>query len=794
MIKRIIVLFVLTNCLLVNAYSQNVKQRQIRIHGYIYDKTTKETLIGATFMDSYYKAGTITNAYGFYSLSITKGKGMFSISYVGYEKQDISYNLDKDTMINVFLTPSSTLQEVTIKDKAIEKRFVDEPIPGKIYVNPEIVSSMPSLTGESDLLKALQMLPGVKSGTEGTTGLNVRGGNIDQNLYLVDGIPIYNPNHLMGFISTFNTDAIKNIDFYKGSFPSQYGGRVSSVVDVRTKDGNNEKIKGDVSVGLISAKVNLEGPIVKDKTTFSLSARRTYLDLITAPLIKYENNQNNDENVDFGYHFSDVNMKIQHKFNYKSKLTASLYWGEDKYNFSIKDNSTNNAGNSKAKVKWGNFITTLDWAYQLSNVLFTNLSISYNKYKSNINSTYESTSNENGQNNKYNFSYDFISSIEDVSLRNNYNYYLNSYNSIRFGVEYTHHAYSPEITSIVTNDNSVITSPYSITNKKYGNEIISYLEDEINFNKLCITAGLHLDNYNVEGSNYFSLQPRVSFRYNLTPSLSLKGGYAMMNQNIHLLANGIISLPTDLWVPVTKKIKPITSNQVSMGLFYQLKDICEISMEGYYKKLNNVIDYKDGVSSFNNSENWEEKVSQGKGKAYGVEFLIQKEKGNTSGWISYTLSFSKRQYDDGQINAGKEFYDRYDTRHQVNIVLTQKIGNGIDITAAWVFNSGSRTSVPIASYYDNYGYTLTSYSYNNPDLINVYGERNNFKMPCYHRLDIGMNFKKKTKHGQRIWSVNVYNAYNHKNAFFVFTTNKPNKLKAYSIMPIIPTVSYTYKF
>lgn len=786
MIKRLILIILLVQSINIIAYSQQEKTSKIRISGYIYDKVSKETLIGATVYDRQHLRGTTTNNYGFYSFILSQQKGKVEISYVGYDKQDIEYDIDKDTTINIYLSPATTLSEVVIKDKAIERRFVTENIPGKIEINPEIITAMPSLTGESDLLKAVQMLPGVKSGTEGTTGLYVRGGNSDQNLYLIDGIPIYNPNHLMGFLSAFNTDAIKNIDFYKGGFPAEYGGRVSSVMDIRTKDGNNEKIKGDFSIGLISAKLNLEGPIIKDKTTFSLSARRTYLDLLTTPLIKYANSKDDNSDVDFGYHFTDVNMKVQHKFSYKNKIIASMYWGEDKYHFSVKDNDKS-IDNSKATVKWGNLISTIDWASQISNVLYSNLSFSYNRYKSNITTTYDNT--DNSTNEKYSFSYGFLSGVEDFSINNNYNYYLNGWNSLRFGVNYTYHIYSPEVSSVNTDNNGETTTPYKVNNKKYANEFVAYLEDEMNFTEnFSLREGLHFDYYNVAGKNYLSLQPRLNLRYSLTKDLSIKAGYAMMNQNIHLLANGMFSLPTDLWVPVTKNIKPVTSHQVSLGLFYKLKDICEMSVEGYYKQLYNVIDYKDGVSSFNNSENWESKVAQGNGKAYGMEFNIQRQKGSFTGWISYTLSWSKRQYDNGEISGGKEFYDRFDVRHQLNVVLSKKFGKGFELTSAFVINSGSRMNIPIATYYNPYE------SLSSSNLINVYGERNNFNMPMYHRLDLGMNWNKKTKHGLRIWSVNVYNAYNKKNAFFIFTTKKPNKLKAYSIMPIIPTVSYTYKF
>ncbi|HBN05542.1 MAG TPA: TonB-dependent receptor, partial [Bacteroidales bacterium] len=463
--KKFLVLLMLLLSLSTYVNAQNQKSKYIRISGYMFDDKTKETLIGATIYEMKSKLGTTTNNYGFFSLSIPMGEVEFFVSYIGYEKILIKQKLNHDTTFNIYLKPSSsTLQEVVIEDKSSAQRFIEDPTPGKIVINPSTVTSLPSLTGESDLLKSLQLLPGVKSGTEGTTGLYVRGGNVDQNLYLIDGIPIYNPNHLMGFISTFNTDAIKNIEFYKGSFPASYGGKVSSVVDVRMKDGNNKRIQGEASIGLISAKLNLEGPIIKDKTTFSISGRRTYIDILTKPLVAYMN-KTNDTDVDFGYFFSDVNLKLNHKFSASNRLTASLYWGEDKFTFSSEDVYSSSTDKSTANVKWGNLIGTIDWAYEINNRLFSNLSFSYNRYRSSMNSIFESTYVENGSNYDYNYEFDFLSGIEDWSMKNNYNFYLNGWNSLNFGVNYTYHTYSPEITSVLAVDGTTIDEKYNVNNR-----------------------------------------------------------------------------------------------------------------------------------------------------------------------------------------------------------------------------------------------------------------------------------------------------------------------------------------
>ena len=392
--------------------------------------------------------------------------------------------------------------------------------------------------------------------------------------------------------------------------------------------------------------------------------------------------------------------------------------------------------------------------------------------------------------------FEFNSGVDDIIFKNNYNYYLNGWNSLNLGINYIFHHYTPETTSaFATEDGSYVSQPYKVENKENANEIKLYAEDVMTFtDKFSVRHGFHFDFYNVGGRSYIFLEPRLNVRYSLSDNMSVKVGYAMMNQNIHLLSNGIFSFPTDMWLPVTENIKPISSHQVSAGVFLHGFWDLDFSVEGYYKILNNVIDYKDGVSSFNNSEGWEEKVAQGKGKAYGMEVSAQRNKGNITGWVAYTLSWSKRQYDGGEINAGKEFYDRFDVRHQFNAVATWQVNKQWDITLSFVINSGSRTNVPVANYYNPLAFG-SSYGYaDNPWLVCVYGERNNFKMPSYQRLDLGIFKHKQCKHGIRTWSLNIYNTLNHKNAFFVLQSSKPNKLKAYSIMPIIPTVSYSYRF
>lgn len=774
------------------------KTEKFRLSGYVYDHSSKETLLGANIYDlENLNNGATTNNYGFFSLQLEKGKHIIIISYVGYEKLMTEIDISQDTSVAIYLRHSSMLDEIVIYGEDENKRFIEEAIPGKITIDPSVILALPSLTGESDLLKSLQLLPGVKSGTDGTTGLYVRGGNVDQNLYLIDGNPIYNPNHLLGFISTFNTDAIKTIDFYKGGFNARYGERVSSVVDIWMKDGNSENLQGDLSIGLISAKLNLEGPIVKDRTTFNISARRTYLDLLLKPIISYENARSGDGDVDFGYYFSDINFKVNHSINKKNRIISSLYWGLDKYYFSFESKYSYHYDGSydyyedktKMNVSWGNLIGNITWIYELNNQLFGNLTLSYNRYQSDISTLFHQKSISQNLSYESRFRFNFFSGIEDYSIKNEYNYYLNGWNKINFGVNYTNHFFTPEQTSIKDEDGNFTGFDYELNNNLRGDELIAYIEDEMNFTeRFSMYPGLHFNLFSVGNKNYYSLQPRFSFRYTLMKDLSLKGGYSLMSQNIHLLANGIFSMPTDLWVPVTEKIKPITSNQISGGLFYNLKNWANLSLEAYYKKLDNIIDYKDGVSAMNNSENWEYKVSQGFGEAYGLEFFAQKNQGNTTGWFSYTLSWAFREFPEGDINAGMRYYDRYDSRNQFNITIIHKFSDKLDVSASWVYNTGNRISMPIATYH------VPDIETEYWDIVEVYGERNNLKLPDYHRLDIGINRHNENKWGRHTWSFNVFNLYNRKNPVFVVESPAPNKLTAYSLMPFIATVSYTFKF
>ncbi|MHB9142757.1 MAG: TonB-dependent receptor plug domain-containing protein, partial [Paludibacter sp.] len=669
--------------------------------------------------------------------------------------------------------------------------------------------------GETDVLKALQLLPGVKAGTEGTSGMYVRGGGPDENLFLLDGVPIYNVNHLGGFFSVFDADAIKNVTLYKGNFPARFGGRLSSVVDIRMKDGDNKKYHGNISVGLISSKFNIEGPIFNEKTTFNISARRTYFDLLLQPVLKIVAASQGTQDVSAGYYFYDMNAKISHKFSDKDRLFLSAYMGDDAVYSTMRQNFSNYEGTTnsdwlKMKMKWGNAITALRWNHIINNKLFMNTTATFTRYRYFVSVGTESEYKSPTEQNSSDITLGYNSGIVDYSGKVDFDYSPNSNNDMKFGVSLTNHTFRPgvQVLKMEANDNGVTQKMDTTIGDKdvFSNEAIVYVEDNISLGSFVkANVGLNYSTYFVQDKFYHSLQPRLSARVLLSDKLSLKAGYAYMNQYIHLLSSNNISLPTDLWVPVTKRIDPMNSHQLSAGIFYELTNIADLSVEGYYKSMNNLIEYKDGSSFMGSSTGWEDKVSMGRGWAYGVEFLAQKTFGKTTGWIGYTWSKSERLFNrEGQeLNNGNVFPAKYDRRHDISLVVSHKFSDRFDLSGTWVFSTGNTATLGLQNYQ---GVTVDQQYWYGQSSLEYINSRNNFRYPNYHRLDIGMNFHKQKKHGIRTWNFSIYNVYNQQNPFFVYPSTQYNynyqtgestttkKLMQISLFTIIPSISYSYKF
>lgn len=796
------------------------RRKPVIISGTVIDAKSKEPLINATIYDWDLQIGTVTNAHGIYSLSLPGPRLNLTISYVGYKPWQSNLLQNSDTTISVALEPVLNLKEVIIKSPSLSQ-WIKNIQPGQISFSIKTVNKLPGFFSESDLLKTIQLMPGVKTGTEGMSGLFVRGGNMDENLYLMDGIPIYNPSHLLGFFSTFNSDAVKNVEFYKSSFPARFGGRLSSIVDVRLKDGDMENYHGNISIGLIASKFNIEGPLFRNKTAFNLSARRTYADLIASPLIRRLSKVENkftSERLKAGYYFADINAKITHKFSDHSRLSLNLYWGNDKLRYKYKSRNYNNhqytediepnydiwtKERQKARWNWGNLITSLEWNYNINNRLNSNTTVAYNRYMSLIRLKFfheeMKDSNHSYSRNKL----EFDSGIHDWIVKNDFIFTANPWNKIRFGVNYTFHTFIPE-TSRKTirsqdDESSPNTGKSSVESKIRGHELSLYAEDEIALGKrIRLQPGIHLSMFQVENKTYLSLQPRLSIQYTPAKDLSLKASYTKMNQYVHLLTSGGLNMPTDLWVPVTRRIRPMLSHQVAGGLYYHLKQSWEFSLEAYYKIMKNQIEYVDGAGVLPDYRNWDEKVAMGKGNAYGIEVQLQKIKGKTSGWINYTLSWANRRFPDKRINYGKWFPAKYDNRHSVNVAFMHKFSNRFDISTVWVFNSGSRTTLSLERY--NSSPVIPGGEAPHKQEIEHYEYRNNYRMENYHRLDIGFNFHKQKRRGTRTWSVNFYNTYCRKNPFMLYTDENTINGRRQAVVwkntifPILPSFSYTFTF
>lgn len=794
-----------------------ISAQNFTISGYISDDKSGETLISSSIYDINSKKGAVSNTYGFYSLTLPNGNVDMQYTYIGYAAQHRAFILSKDTIINIKLSQSTELKEITVIGQHKEIGVKGTQM-SAIEVPISMIKSVPTLFGETDVLKALQLLPGVKAGTEGSAGFYVRGGGPDENLFLLDGVPVYNVNHLGGFFSVFNADAIKNVTLYKGGFPARFGGRLSSVLDIRMNDGNNQKVHGNLTVGLISSKINLEGPLFSEKTTFNISARRTYFDILAQPIIKLAAAASeSNSNILAGYYFYDMNAKISHKFSDNDRLYLSTYMGDDVIYANIRDSYNNyENGTEENRIKlnwnWGNLITAMRWNHIINNKLFMNTTATFTRYRFDmaVGTSFENKIKTPPSTQLASTTIAYRSGIEDYGAKVDFDYSPSPNHDIKFGGDYTNHTFRPGVSvaqSKYQRDTLIQETDTTIGNRNvYSHETALYFEDNWSINSFIkANIGLHYSTFFVQDEFYHSLQPRLSLRALINDKLSVKAGYAAMSQYIHLLSNSNISLPTDLWVPATKRVKPMNSHQFSAGVFYNLLDIVDLSIETYYKSMNNLIEYKDGATFLGSSTGWEDKVAIGKGWAYGVEFLAQKSVGKTTGWIGYTWSKSDRLFNrvGQEINNGEVFPAKYDRRHDLSIVVSHKFSKKFDVAATWVYNTGSNGTLGLQNYMTNQ-YPGSSFSYFTS--VPYISKRNNYRLPDYHRLDLGVNFHKQKKHGIRTWNFSVYNAYFQQNPFLIMIREKYSynpitgvstsrkSLNKLTLFPFIPSISYTYKF
>ncbi len=764
------------------AFSQKV------VTGTVSEAGSGENLIRANIYDRQAQKGAVTNQFGYFSYTTQNDSVDLYFSFVGYQTVHSKFKIVKDTVLNVALVPDGLLQEVVVSSESMDK--VQE-VTRMSTINVPIrqIKELPALMGEVDVFKVLQLLPGVQSGTEGASGLYVRGGGPDQNLILLDGVPVYNASHLFGFFSIFNADAINNVELIKGGFPARYGGRLSSVIDLTMKEGNMEEIKGEGSIGIIASKLTVEGPINKGKTSFIVSGRRTYLDLLARPLIKALGSGNETA----GYYFYDVNGKVNHKINDRNRLYFSIYNGNDKAysrmsEFYINED-TRTDFSDEFGLQWGNFITAIRWNSILSSQLFSNFTFTHSQYKFDLFSNYDETRTSPEEIVESSYRDRYVSGIRDWAAKADFEYIPNPENYVRFGANLIAHRFSPGVYAARgTGLENVQLGSQELNSVEYA----VYLEDDITItDRFKANVGLHYAGFFTDGQHYNSLQPRLAARYLLDQNTSLKASFVTMTQFIHLLTNAGLGLPTDLWVPATPQIGPQTAMQVAVGAVKNIGGI-EVSVEGYYKTMDGLIEYKDGATYLNIDQDWQEKVAVGEGRSVGAEVFVQKKVGRISGWVGYTWSMTDRRFD--EISVGEWFPYKYDRRHDISIAMTHEWKSNKDFSAVWVYGTGNAVTLPTMRYE---GPLSSTWGGNFRQDIQYFESRNNFRAPSYHRLDLSFSWRKTKRWGERKWTLGVYNAYNRLNPFFLDMSRDragQRKVIQYSLFPIIPSFTYTFKF
>lgn len=768
--------------------------RRFTLNGYVLDDDSEETLIGANICDRQQEVGTTTNPFGFFSITLPEGHAELEFSYIGYASRQVSLHLCRDTLLTVRLKGNNELEEIIVLSDKAETGIPSSRM-GASSIPVAHIQNTPALLSEADVLKSVQLLPGVQGGISGTSGLYVRGGSPDQNLYLLDGVPLYNVDHTLGILSIFTPESVKKADLYKSSFPARFGGRLSSVLDVRTNDGDMQHYHGSLSIGLLTSRMHFEGPLWKNRTSFIVSARRSYIDLMAKPLMSKEERG--------GYYLYDINAKLNHRFSDRDRLFFSLYHGKDhaSYTYTNYDDYEQQdipTSRDRQSAAWGSTLGTIRWNHVFGERLFHNITLSYNRFR---------FSNKN----KYflwkeSFSSRYHSGIEDWGITSDFDYHPAPAHFVKFGGSYLYHTFRPEAqnTFIHTEENDKPADQvFTMAGRQAirAHEAALYAEDDIRWNdRWKANLGAHVSLFHVQKHTYVHLEPRLSLSYRATPDFTLKAAWTHMTQYVHLLSSTQLSLPTDLWVPVTRHLRPMQARQFSAGSYYTGFKGWELSVEGYYKTIENVLEYKDGTHFYGNSIDWEDRVEMGTGRHFGIEFMVEKKTGRTTGWINYTLAKADRKFTAGNVNQGKRFPSAYDRRHTVNISLSHRIGKRTDMNASWTYASGNAVTLP-----KEYATLILPEGTNRPLIVpaRYSSTRNNYRLPASHQLNLGFNFHRKTRHGERIWNVSLFNAYNALNPNYVFidyyTDNQEEGkripvIQKVTLIPFLPSFSYTYKF
>ncbi len=781
--------------------------QRFTVSGYVTDSATGEALIGASVYVQEIGKGVPTNNYGYYSATLDQGTYTLVVRYIGYADLVRAVDLDRDRTVNLRLGGTVQLMKPVEVEAKRGEGNTESTAMGRMDVDVQKLQTLPALLGEVDILKTIQYLPGVKSNGEGNSGFYVRGGGPDQNLILLDEATVYNASHLFGFFSVFNADAVKNIELIKGGMPAQYGGRTSSVLDISMKDGNDKAFHGQGGIGLISSRLTLEGPIIKEKSSFIVSARRTYIDVLAKPFM-------NPEGTFAGssYYFYDINAKANYRLSDKDRFFLSGYFGRDVFNLTGQQ-----AGSPNFKIPWGNATVSGRWNHVFGPKLFLNTTAVFSDYKFSF---------SGGQDD---FGFSLKSSIRDYGLKLDFNQYPNIRHNLRYGLQYTYHIYTPSTVAVNSDD---VDFNIDTPSKLNAHEAAVYVQDDFDVtDALRINAGLryswfaHVGPYHeyltdAQGNNtgamdysasdiiaqYGGLEPRLSARYTLDKNNSLKAGVNRNLQYVHLASFSSIGLPTDTWIPSGKNVQPQEAVQYAVGWFRDIKDRqYEGSIELYYKDMLHQIEYAEGATpDQGGNANYDAMLVFGKGWSYGAEFFLKKRLGKLTGWVGYTWSTTERKFPD--VNNGEPFPSRWDRRNDVSVVAGYTLNDRWTFGGTFVYSTGQATTLPVQRYFIE------------GRLVSQYTSRNGFRMVPYHRLDLAATLKNKPtkqltdkatgevstvqRKYRSSWTFGVYNVYNRKNPYFYYfdassdtgTAGLTIQAKQVSLFSILPSVTWNFEF
>lgn len=795
---------VLTLLLLVCFRPGHSQTARITFSGFVQDAQTGEKLLGAAVYVAGGQVGTTTNAAGFYSLTLPAQDSVrLSASYLAYQPSIVVMSGHRSATYSFALAAQNQLAEVEVsgtRDAPLERRVEMS----TVQIPVAQLRQLPALLGEPDVLRAFQLMPGVQSGREGSGALYVRGGSPDQNLTLLDDVPLYYVSHIGGFLSVFDAHAISDVRLVKGGFPARYGGRLSAVLDVRLKEGNRQRLSGSAGIGVLATHFSLEGPLKNGKTTFLVSARRGNLDLFS----RVASWRSSGGNSVIGYSFYDASAKVSHRLTEKDQVFAAVYLGGDRFFINQKPQTVvrpqgDYRYQGTSNLRYGNALASLRWNRQFSPQLFGNTTLALTRFHYQNGQTYQAKDSSPAGRDEESEA-NFTSGVQDVQLKADVEYYPDPRHQLRSGVTAIHHVFTPGVNYFTARSNTAAVDTTFGSRRVAAQEVAVYAEDEIRVNaRLSANLGLRAVAYAVEGQIFGSVQPRVLGTYQVGEHTALKASFSTMQQYLHLLSNNGAGLPTDLWVPATRRVAPQGAHQVAVGAARTLTRWgVEMSVEAFHKSLSNLIEFREGATFYNSSQDWQEKVvTGGQGQVRGVELLVQKKTGRLTGWVGYTLAKNERQFD--QLNQGQWYPYKYDRRHDASVVLIYQLRPRITLSATWVYGTGNALTLAEGNYNvveQSYGQELSSniapdrYFYQEAEL---YGAKNSFRMRAYHRLDMGATFTKPLKHGERIWRLGTYNAYSRHNPYYIYFSldaAQQKQLYQLSLFPILPAISYERSF